>query len=272
MTSCQFCGGQLQPAPGGYGCCERCDVMISGIPAAGYTHDYYYALANARSAASLRRAAMLVELAEGDLAGKRCLDFGCNDGSVVAALTARGRYCIGVDINESMLRFARSCRDGDFRLPEEVRELFDTVTAFDVIEHFERPGQFFDAIERYLEPSGRLLITTPNKNSKWRAIYGAGWHGYGIPQYHRLLMSEKFLRHQLERFGYMVEKVMSVPPIDTPRWRLLVASGYRLRGSWAGKLAAAPGSVVKLIAGGFTHGEEDTLYAVARKGGKRWRN
>ena len=241
--------------------------MVSTVPPAPYDGNYYYAIRNARSRASIRRAALLADLAVGDLVGTCCLDFGCNDGSFAAALTARGWRCVGIDINDSMLEFARGFGDAEFRRPEQVGEDFESVTAFDVIEHFDAPGGFFDAIDRYLKPGGRLIVTTPNKNSKWRGIYGAGWHGYGIPQYHRVLMSEKFLRTQLELCGYAVEKLVTVPPIDSPRWRLLLASGYRLYSGKARKIAGLPGSALKLIAGSFARGEEDTIYAVARKGG-----
>jgi SAM-dependent methyltransferase len=239
--------------------------MISTAPPASYDSSYYYAVSNRRSRASIRRAALLADLASDDLVPKSCLDFGCNDGSFVAALTKRGWDCVGVDVNDSVLKFASRFGDADLRRPEDVHEDFEILTAFDVIEHFDAPGQFFAAIDRYLKPAGTLLVTTPNKNSKWRDIYGAGWHGYGIPQYHRLLISEKFLCNQFEYFGYTVEKLITMPPIESPRWWLLLASGYRLRVGKLRKVAALPGSALKLIAGRLTHGEEDTIYAVARK-------
>jgi SAM-dependent methyltransferase len=239
--------------------------MISRAPAAPYDSSYYYAVGNRRHRASVRRAALLVDLAADDLIGTRCLDFGCNDGSFAATLTARGYACVGVDINESMLKFASSFGDAEFRRPEDVHEDFEILTAFDVIEHFDAPGEFFAAIDRYLKPTGRLIVTTPNKNSKWRDIYGAGWHGYGIPQYHRLLISEKFLRTQFEFFGYKIDKLLTVPPIESLRWRLLFASGYRLHVGKLRKIAALPGSALKLVAGSFVNGEEDTIYATARK-------
>ncbi len=165
-----------------------------------------------------------------------------------------------------MLDVAKKFEDGEFYHPDEVVQSFGSVTAFDVIEHFDSPVAFFESAGRFVRPGGRLILTTPNKNSKWRRIYREGWHGYGIPQYHRLILSEKFLRDQLVLHGYIAERVVTVPPIEKPRWRLLLASGYRLREGKIRKVGALPRAALKLLSGKCFYGEEDTIYAVARKG------
>ena len=265
VANCPFCSRSFTEHLGSYGLCRFCDVMVSKVAAAGYDSDYYYALRNSRSRRSYRRAMLLATLAEENLEGDKCLDFGCNDGAFVATMTGLGHRCIGVDINESSLEVARNCDDGEFRHPDEVSECFGSVTAFDVIEHFETPKAFFKCADRFVRPGGRLIITTPNKNSKWRKIYDEGWHGYGIPQYHRLILSEKFLESQFSLHGYSIERIITVPPIESPRWRLLLASGYRLRRGKIRKVLMLPFSAWKLLQGRRSDGEEDTIYAVARK-------
>jgi ADP-heptose:LPS heptosyltransferase len=165
-----------------------------------------------------------------------------------------------------MVDVARRFDDGEFYHPAEVFQNFGSVTAFDVIEHFDSPSAFFESADRFVRPGGRLILTTPNKNSKWRRIYGEGWHGYGIPQYHRLILSERFLRDQLVLHGYIAERIVTVPPIESLRWRLLLASGYRLRVGRIRKIGALPRAAVKLLSGKCLGGEEDTIYAVARSG------
>src|SRR4051794_31567389 len=117
--NCRFCGEPTVLANTSYLECEQCDVMISLVPEARYDENYYYAVRNARSRASIKRASLLAALSLGDLLGTRCLDFGCNDGAFAAMLTARGRQCIGVDINESVLDFARDFGDAELRCPED---------------------------------------------------------------------------------------------------------------------------------------------------------
>ncbi len=181
--------------------------------------------------------------------------------------TRNGTRCEGTDVNERAVALAKAAGCGLFWLPKDIEgRKFECVTAFDVIEHFETVEQFFECMDGYLEDNGRLIITTPNKNSKWRRLYGDGWHGFGIPQYHRLIISEHWLRRELELHGFEVEELYSSAPIEMRSWRLLVASGYRLKNSLGTKIAALPTAVIKFIVGKtMISGEEDTLCVVARK-------
>lgn len=251
----------------GYAECTECDVLISLTPAAAYDEDYYYFKLNARSKDALERGEILWRYFSPYIDSSSCLDFGCNDGSFVEVATRNGARCEGTDANERAVALAKAAGCGSFWLPQDlVGRRFECVTAFDVIEHFDIADDFFESVDGYLEDEGRLIVTTPNKNSKWRRMYGDGWHGFGIPQYHRFIMSERCLRRQLNLHGFEVEELFSSAPIETRGWRLLVASGYRLKKGAAAKLAILPTAVMKFIAGKtLVEGEEDTLCAVARK-------
>lgn len=39
---------------------------------------------------------------------------------------------------------------------------FDTISAFDLMEHLPNPGLFLDSCKKHIQPNGRLIITTPN--------------------------------------------------------------------------------------------------------------
>ena len=45
---------------------------------------------------------------------------------------------------------------------EDLRERFDFVVSFGVVEHFDDPRVPLRAMRRFLRPGGRLLTTTPN--------------------------------------------------------------------------------------------------------------
>jgi SAM-dependent methyltransferase len=265
-VKCRFCNGSVGRVEGAYAECSDCSVLISTVDPSPYDGTYYYAQRNKRSSGSLVRAAKLYSYFKDYLLGD-CLDFGCNDGSFVAFASLKGVNCAGVDINEDALDVARAAGGGTFLKLEDLRGLyFNVVTAFDVIEHFDEPSQFFKLVSGCLTCNGRVILTTPNKNSKWCKMFGSGWHGYGIPQYHRLIISERFLRCQLHCYGFEAEKVFSVRPVGRFAWKLLVASGYRLRTSLVSKLAALPMSLAKLVGGQlFVGGEEDTLCIIARR-------
>ena len=61
----------------------------------------------------------------------------------------------------------RSGRIEDEKWPFEEQSL-DAITCFDVIEHLERPGIFFENAIKYVRPGGLVLATTPLKLMGYR--------------------------------------------------------------------------------------------------------
>jgi len=45
---------------------------------------------------------------------------------------------------------------------------FDVITCFDVLEHLERPDEFFAHARRYLRDGGIVIISTPNRGLPYR--------------------------------------------------------------------------------------------------------
>jgi SAM-dependent methyltransferase len=45
---------------------------------------------------------------------------------------------------------------------------FDVITCFDVLEHLEKPDEFFAHARRYLKAGGIVIISTPNKELPYR--------------------------------------------------------------------------------------------------------
>ena len=265
MSRCLFCGCQTTSLTGAYEQCGKCDLWISKVPAADYDDTYYYAK-DFRTTDSLHRAGLLFDYFRQEILGKKCLDFGCGDGSFVVTANRNGTSIVGVDINKSVLAVASKFGEEGFYHSNELKSKFSCITSFDVIEHLDNLEDYFRDVNRWLEPNGTLIITTPNKNSKWYSIFKEGWHGLGIPQYHRYVFSLSFLRQELTRYGYSLEKSFSVPPINKNRWKRLISSGYRLKNSTFHKLFSLPYIFCKFVYGKFhVKGEEDTLCLVARR-------
>ncbi|WP_026606377.1 class I SAM-dependent methyltransferase [Methylocapsa acidiphila] len=100
------------------------------------------------------------------------LDFGCGDGLLLSVAEKLGyRRLSGVDSSERLIEIASqrtsaelTAGDGLAFLKSKPTSTFETITAFDVFEHFTRP-ELLDAcreIHRILKPGGRLLIRVPN--------------------------------------------------------------------------------------------------------------
>jgi SAM-dependent methyltransferase len=109
-----------------------------------------------------------------DINGKKVLDFGCGDGhlSLFLAKSRRPRVIAGVDINgEAVDRALDALARADVldRVNLEFRQgiadhipfpnnFFDTVLAFDCVEHVMAPAEIFHEWNRVLLPGGRCLI------------------------------------------------------------------------------------------------------------------
>ncbi len=264
---CSVCGGSLRDHSVAYSECTQCDFLVSKAQAAPYDETYYYT--RCREKDRRKRAELLMATFLEHLAGGKGLDFGCNDGAFVRLANRAGLDFVGADLNRSVVDRLKREEDGGrgrFFYPGELRERYDCLTAFDVVEHFDEPGEFLHQADALLKPGGVLLLTTPNRHSKWERLFGQGWHGYGIPEYHRCIFSSESLRKLLTMSGFSVDRCFTTPPLNRRGWRLLVGSGYRLKTTRARKLVALPLSLGRFLQGKVAQeGEEDTVCIAARK-------
>ncbi|HNB00139.1 MAG TPA: methyltransferase domain-containing protein, partial [Marmoricola sp.] len=95
----------------------------------------------------------------------KVLDVGCADGSFSAQVRALGHHVTGIDIRQhpgtstNLDEFYNA--DLDEGLPGIGPE-YDVIIAADVIEHVRDPQHLLNQLAQRLNPSGRMIISTPN--------------------------------------------------------------------------------------------------------------
>jgi SAM-dependent methyltransferase len=101
--------------------------------------------------------------------GDRVLDASCGlgYGSALLADGTLAESVLGVDVDETAVRYAKEHYGGRKRLVFERRDLsdiggdsrstFDLIVCFDTIEHLENPAQFLAECQRLLTPGGRFI-------------------------------------------------------------------------------------------------------------------
>ena len=122
-----------------------------------------------------------VEQQCGGLEGKRVLDIGCGGGLLCEAMAARGAQVTGIDMADKSLQVARlhlheSGLQVDYRqitaeaFAAEADGSYDVVTCLEMLEHVPDPGSILQAAASLLQPGGRLVLSTINRNPKAFAL------------------------------------------------------------------------------------------------------
>lgn len=102
-------------------------------------------------------------------AGKDVLDAACGVGYGSAILAEQASSVVGVDISADAIAYAGAhyarpnCefRIGDLRELELPDKSFDTVCAFETIEHLADRDRYLAEVVRVLRPGGTYLVSTP---------------------------------------------------------------------------------------------------------------
>ncbi|GHD44599.1 methyltransferase [Thalassobaculum fulvum] len=93
--------------------------------------------------------------------GATGLDYGCGPGPALAAMLREAGHAVAL-------------YDPFFRPdPAALERTYDFVTCTEVAEHFHRPADEFDRLERLLRPGGWLAVMTSFQTDDARF---AGWH------------------------------------------------------------------------------------------------
>lgn len=163
------------------------------------------------------------------LAGRakgRLLDIGCGDGEFLAIMRDAGWDVTGVE-PDSISAGLAARRHGFPVFRGALKEAsfpdahFDAITLSHVIEHAYDPVELLSECNRVLAASGRIVITTPNIESRGHEIFQDSWIALDPPR-HLFLFSPDTLRTCCQRAGLNLQ--ISKTSTRNARWHW-IASG-----------------------------------------------
>ena len=115
------------------------------------------------------------------------LDIGCGIGVELLRLNTKGWSIYGTDYNPVAIAALNEIFPGHFRTSgagaAEWDRTFDVIMLNQVLEHLPNPKELLRRLRRLLEPSGRLVIVTPNAASWARSLFGPYWVQYWPPEH-----------------------------------------------------------------------------------------
>jgi len=152
----------------------------------------------------------------------RVLDVGCGSGGVGRAIRSRVTYLVGIELDDAAAGRARDVYDevhvGDVasRLPELDSE-FDTILAYDVLEHLTEPEVVVRELRGVAAPGALLHVSVPNARhvSLVRDLVLRGTFGYTDWGHrdvtHLRWLTRRDLVDLLEGSGWAVERTVHAP-------------------------------------------------------------
>jgi len=158
----------------------------------------------------------------------RVLDVGCANGAHLSRAATRCRAIVGFDYDLAQLPIAaRTIREhglanarvfawditGVFPFPSRS---FDAALFLDVIEHLVPRLDVLREIHRVLTDDGRLLVSGPNRETRWRqTLRDAGLFSYSDPDHKVEYTREEFLA-ELAAAGFEPDGPVMPVVLDTP--------------------------------------------------------
>jgi 2-polyprenyl-3-methyl-5-hydroxy-6-metoxy-1,4-benzoquinol methylase len=165
----------------------------------------------------------------------RVLDVGCARGVNADALRARGAtHLAGIELDAAFATEARERYDEVVTgsVPEDLAweaHSFDTILAYDVLEHLVDPWTTTRRLAALLQPGGRLHVSLPNARSKalWLPLLLRGTFAYSpegvMDVTHLRFFTRRDAIAMVESAGLRIEAVHH-PPAETRKRRI----AYRL--------------------------------------------
>jgi SAM-dependent methyltransferase len=156
------------------------------------------------------------------------LDIGCNDCSIIRFLSSGCYKYLGVDLSISALKEGKPQEriQGDACFLPIKDSTVDIVICSEIIEHLEQPHSMLEEIARVLKPNGKLVISTPNKESIFLQIQNLlpipRFHDWKYVESHFQVYSPKEFDALLEKHGFTIrEKAKSIafPPFKFTKRR-----------------------------------------------------
>ena len=130
---------------------------------------------------------------------KKILDFGAGAGGFV-----RLNNCDGLESDLSLQEFFKGENLNIYSSLSQVKEKYDFITMFHVLEHLENPKQMLGYLSDYLKKDGRIIIEVPNLDDI--LLLNKTFKDFYYINYHFFYYNMDSLSILLEKANFKIEK------------------------------------------------------------------
>lgn len=153
--------------------------------------------------------------------GDHVLDIGCGSGIFLERVLEKTENAVGLEYNDLAIE---KCEEKNIKVIksniEEYsahnEEVYDVVSAFQVLEHINDIRSFVESCLKVLKPNGKLILGVPNNNPY---LFGKDiYHTLNMPPHHIGLWDKKSLKNLTEFFSMKNHKLLTEPNIYYDYW------------------------------------------------------
>lgn len=133
-------------------------------------------------------------------------DIGCGDGLFLKSASGQGFDIRGLEPMDKAREQAQKklgCEIDEQPFASSPTEGVDVVTAWQVIEHVEMPGELFDQVHRNLKPGGIFAVSTVNLDSWQARFFGTNWLHLDPPR-HLWVAGRNRVEDLITRHGFSI--------------------------------------------------------------------
>ncbi len=142
--------------------------------------------------------------------GQKLLDVGCSNGDFLVAAREKGYDVYGLDFDRIAIDIGSKkfglknlfCGELDDFILKNPSEKFDVITFFEVLEHLDNPGVFFESIKKILKPEGYIAFSVPNRD-RWikESVY------FDYPPHHLTRWNTECIKKLLNKYNFNIVKI-----------------------------------------------------------------
>lgn len=145
-------------------------------------------------------------LQEMDAVGKNVMDFGCGYAGFLKLIQSYTAKAVGVELEKRARVYATELGIEVYDSLQKIKDGFDIITLFHVIEHLIDPMKYLVEIKELMNEGGRILIETPNiEDALISRFHSESFKNFTFWGCHVFLYSQKALEMLLKKCGYRVE-------------------------------------------------------------------
>lgn len=147
--------------------------------------------------------------------GKKLLDIGCGTGYFPDFMKHKGYQVTGIELDDDARNFAKKhfgleVYHPDDLLGKSVKESYDVITLWHVLEHLHESDKYIGWIKNALKVNGVLIIALPNCDSYDARSYGKFWAAYDVPRHLWHFTPDSFEKY-LSGHGFKLKKIKRLP-------------------------------------------------------------